>query len=1090
MAKGSGESKIALVGVLTLAVALAGVLLVKEPLRSSRPVGTGLDVNQTTGEESIRARLWEDPMAAVQRGLRGTRPAAAGSSKSGQSAESSLSQRLRPLRQAIADRVKKNERITVLLVTLSSDPYAESTESRIRDRYAIGTALGVACYVPEDEGHLSFIEGDTQGAGHALPYEWFRLRKTRVCGEEQGRSQTTLVVWIPDDALSRGFLATLTSLSQAMVCQESKQKNECLLTDDRRKQVYLNPTLQQAVTFKLVGPRSSSALRALLEEAGSLYGEPHEGGRVWPNANGTIELYSPWASAMKGLLAYGLKKEGGKGPACQTYEACEQEFFYRLAAADVRLAYETGSDDRLFNALIEELERRQVRLGWDAVILIGEWDSLYGRALPIEFRAAACAKVATFTEAELKQILVPTAIKAWCPTVPRAIDLQIQRTADYESLTLNVFRYSYLSGLDGEVPGDDSVKAARLEKPKNTETAKDALAGGLKERPEGTSQLDYVRALATRIQEEGEGAKAIGILGSDPYDALLILKALRPAFPYAVFFTVDLDARHLHASEYTWTRNMVIASSFGLQLDGGLQRDVPPFRGSDQTATYFAVLRAVNHVTCRAAGDRQNPAALCPGGYHVAMTPEDRIYDAAEHPRIFEVGREGAVDLSVVDVEGVRTIHPLRGDLEHTDNLGQSKQGVGPGSATVMALIGVGLLIGTVLTWTNERLWLRVSRSWRLFAVGGLIILVGSAAFLNTGGVTALMAHHDEGEPFSWTAGVSIWPSQCLRLLAVILCVVFLVKGARDLAKNSDQLSEEFRFRIDQSHRSRFTLGTFWTNLQRVYHSAATRAALTVDQSWAWYLDAARPLQRTARVLVLSLLYGAIMFSLDHWVLNEEMIHPCRGWLSCQLDWIMALSTMSLVVLLNLAVFDEVMLCRRWISWVSLSSGGWSEQVQQEYLSEYGLSQSHKAEFEKLKYLAGIDLISRRTESVNRLIRYPFIALLIMIAARNDYFDIWNYPLVLLLAWALNVVLALSGALLLYRSADRAKREVLIGLSKQMIQALGLGKDHEIRAKQVQYIIDQVEANQKGAFVPFYQQPVVESSLYGVVALLQYLYMR
>ena len=41
--------------------------------------------------------------------------------------------------------------------------------------------------------------------------------------------------------------------------------------------------------------------------------EPHEGVGVWPNADGTIELYSPWASAMKGLLAYGLKKEG-EGP--------------------------------------------------------------------------------------------------------------------------------------------------------------------------------------------------------------------------------------------------------------------------------------------------------------------------------------------------------------------------------------------------------------------------------------------------------------------------------------------------------------------------------------------------------------------------------------------------------------------------------------------------------------------------------------------------------------------------------------------------------------------------------------------------------
>lgn len=49
MAKGSGESKLALVGVVTLAVALAGVLSIKEPLRSSRPVGTGLEVKQTTG---------------------------------------------------------------------------------------------------------------------------------------------------------------------------------------------------------------------------------------------------------------------------------------------------------------------------------------------------------------------------------------------------------------------------------------------------------------------------------------------------------------------------------------------------------------------------------------------------------------------------------------------------------------------------------------------------------------------------------------------------------------------------------------------------------------------------------------------------------------------------------------------------------------------------------------------------------------------------------------------------------------------------------------------------------------------------------
>ena len=136
-------------------------------------------------------------------------------------------------------------------------------------------------------------------------------------------------------------------------------------------------------------------------------------------------------------------------------------FYRRLSDANVRLVYDVGTDDLRFQSLIAELERRQVRLGWDAVILIGEWDSFYGRTLPIEFRAAACTKVATFSEADLKTIQVPVDIKQWCQSVPQAIDLQIQRPADYEFLTLNVFRYSYLGGLDGEIPGDDAARAAR-----------------------------------------------------------------------------------------------------------------------------------------------------------------------------------------------------------------------------------------------------------------------------------------------------------------------------------------------------------------------------------------------------------------------------------------------------------------------------------------------------------------------------------------------------------------------------------------------------------------------------------------------------
>jgi hypothetical protein len=212
MAKPRTDSKLAVAGALVLALAIAGALLVKEPLRSSRPVGTGLEMKHTTGEQLVRARLWEDPVAAVQRALQETQS----TGKTG-GPEPTLIRRLGPLRQALAERTRNGQRVTVLLVTTTGGPYVESTESRIRDRYAIGTALGVACYVPEDEGHLSFVEWEPQGVIQALPYEWYRLRKTRVCGNEESHATNVLVVWLPDEALSRGFLATLTSLSQALV---------------------------------------------------------------------------------------------------------------------------------------------------------------------------------------------------------------------------------------------------------------------------------------------------------------------------------------------------------------------------------------------------------------------------------------------------------------------------------------------------------------------------------------------------------------------------------------------------------------------------------------------------------------------------------------------------------------------------------------------------------------------------------------------------------------------------------------------------------------------------------------------------------
>jgi len=112
-------------------------------------------------------------------------------------------------------------------------------------------------------------------------------------------------------------------------------------------------------------------------------------------------------------------------------------------------------------------------------------------------------------------------------------------------------------------------------------------------------------------------------VGSDVYDTLLILQALRPRLPDVVFFTTDLDARYSDPRELEWSRNLVIFSGYGLSLRDELQNGVAPFRDSTQGAQFLATLNALNDTNVSGA---------------------DKI-----QPRRFEIGRRGPVNLSITD---------------------------------------------------------------------------------------------------------------------------------------------------------------------------------------------------------------------------------------------------------------------------------------------------------------------------------------------------------------------------------------------------------------------------------------------------------
>ena len=69
MAKKSGDSKLAIVGTITLGLAIAGVVMVQQPLKSTRPPLMGGELKPQVAEGVARARLWRTllrPRAARQ----------------------------------------------------------------------------------------------------------------------------------------------------------------------------------------------------------------------------------------------------------------------------------------------------------------------------------------------------------------------------------------------------------------------------------------------------------------------------------------------------------------------------------------------------------------------------------------------------------------------------------------------------------------------------------------------------------------------------------------------------------------------------------------------------------------------------------------------------------------------------------------------------------------------------------------------------------------------------------------------------------------------------------------------------------------
>ncbi len=152
--------------------------------------------------------------------------------------------------------------------------------------------------------------------------------------------------------------------------------------------------------------------------------------------------------------------------------------------------------------------------------------------------------------------------------------------------------------------------------------------------------------------------KVVGVFANNADDKLAIIQAARTLFPNATFFTTDMHSRFSDTSNLRFTRNLLVASHFGLSVDVDFQRGStvvqPPtetisFRDSYQTSLFLATSLAIE----RFESERSIVGAPDADIQSMWWLAEDGDSAAAESstanlmwPMVIEIGQTGGVSFA------------------------------------------------------------------------------------------------------------------------------------------------------------------------------------------------------------------------------------------------------------------------------------------------------------------------------------------------------------------------------------------------------------------------------------------------------------
>lgn len=1120
-------------GIVAVVVVVFGLFAISQgPLKSARPLPSPSPWDIAVSEANLPARLWQDPFQVVQEYLsrspekllvlidneeQSTINLAEQSSgklgasdeeldKDKESSDKTSNLGTQSLQAAFEKQCREMGSITVMISMVFGGNYHEIKEGRIRARYATLTALANKSFVPADPQHIGFFQAqlldsktqNTQRKRFNVPYEW--LEPTNREEIEQAKRRALLLLWVEDEHFNTRPLQLLNALVEQVKeiattssSSNTPQKTEATLTS--------NACLGKILEFRIIGPAGSTTLKAMIDEALDLISNENS---VKPSHLEKTEIYSPSATASgSDWLAFPTQQNfeifiDHRQAECSSLsspdgqsneEDSEVKPLFCEFKKELKLGIEEqhSNIDRLFNkaitsrfvstilpdrllmdALVEELDLRTRDLCSSPIAIVSEWDTHYARDLPESFRKALESLFSSDTR----------------------FSKPGKEDACLDSLESNIYRYSYIRGIDGQLPDSTEYSSSQPDY-EGAESQKDdefSPKRAKRRRSSGNSQYDYLQRMAVSLERKGEvlshsklllppgGFVAIGVLGSDVYDKLLIMQALNVRFPNALFFTTDIDASYWHPAEIPHTRNLLIASSYGLEVNntyyspgvGG-----PPFRDGYQASRYMAAYEVAS---------QKNPESDESPRF-VTLTKEMQA-------RLFEVGRTGPVHLRLESGDTRATCEgSIKLSCVNDPTVDSGLQLISPkGIVLIMVVVLSLFFLLLYLYFYKIRAQLDPHSGYAgmisaLLLMGVLTLLVFIWAVLKV------------EEPFAWLEGVSLWPSYFVRLSAGALAMIFFFIVRINVTKCDAKLLELFD--VNDLEKDNDDIPKFHFIMRFSYPNDLK----DLSDKYKCY---SCPRERMRRVLILWGTYFLLAYSL---MLALGFPHvPLRSshqWIDPVITIVFSVTPMLILLFF---VLDSTKLATWLARCLSRQETPWPEKAFTKYQAGFGTTVENGSKLPGTETNHGsiksgtvspalwdwlsLKVIARHSEIYGNLVHFPALVLLLMIFARFSYFDDLPFSpglvIVLLIAWSYLVFCAVS----LRKSAEAARATSLSRLEARM--AIAKGQSAAPTVDQLEYAMDNIRTLKTGAFRPLTQQPWFRALAYlfgggGSLILLEYM---